>query len=57
MDKLEAMVSFVRIVDAGSLTAADDALDVSQPSMVRQLAARVLLCAHDRDPDAALDGL
>jgi len=39
MDKLKAMASFVRIVDAGSLTAAADALDVSQPSMVRQLAA------------------
>lgn len=39
MDKLKAMAGFVRIVDAGSLTAAADALDVSQPSMVRQLAA------------------
>lgn len=39
MDKLKAMSAFVRIVDAGSLTAAADALDVSQPSMVRQLAA------------------
>ena len=35
MDKLRAMAAFVRIVDAGSLTAAADALDVSQPSMVR----------------------
>ena len=39
MDKLRAMAAFVRIVDAGSLTAAADALDVSQPSMVRLLAA------------------
>lgn len=38
MDKLKAMAAFVRIVDAGSLTAAADALDVSQPSMVRRLA-------------------
>ena len=39
MDKLRAMAAFVRIVDAGSLTAAADTLDVSQPSMVRMLAA------------------
>lgn len=39
MDKLRAMAAFVRIVDAGSLTAAADTLDVSQPSMVRTLAA------------------
>lgn len=39
MDKLKAMAAYVRIVDAGSLTAAADALDVSQPSMVRLLAA------------------
>jgi DNA-binding transcriptional LysR family regulator len=39
MDKLKAMGAFVRIVEAGSLTAAADALGVSQPSMVRQLAA------------------
>ncbi|GIL03621.1 MAG: LysR family transcriptional regulator [Betaproteobacteria bacterium] len=39
MDKFKAMAAFVRIVDAGSLTAAADALDVSQPSMVRLLAA------------------
>jgi DNA-binding transcriptional LysR family regulator len=39
MDKLKAMAAFVRIVDAGSLTAAADALEVSQPSMVRLLAA------------------
>ncbi len=39
MDKLKAMAAFVRIVEAGSLTAAADELDVSQPSMVRQLAA------------------
>ncbi len=39
MDKLKAMAAFVRIVEAGSLTAAADALDVSQPSMVRLLAA------------------
>jgi DNA-binding transcriptional LysR family regulator len=39
MDKLKAMAAFVQIVDAGSLTAAADALDVSQPSMVRLLAA------------------
>lgn len=39
MDKLKAMAAFVRIVDAGSITAAADALEVSQPSMVRLLAA------------------
>lgn len=39
MDKLKAMAAFVRIVEAGSLTAAADALDVSQPAMVRRLAA------------------
>jgi DNA-binding transcriptional LysR family regulator len=39
MDKLKAMAAYVRIVDAGSLTAAADALDVSQPSMVRLLAS------------------
>lgn len=39
MDKFKAMAAFVRIVEAGSLTAAADALDVSQPSMVRSLAA------------------
>lgn len=39
MDKLKAMAAFVRIVEAGSLTAAANELDVSQPSMVRQLAA------------------
>lgn len=39
MDKLYAMDAFIRIVEAGSLTAAADALDVSQPSMVRTLAA------------------
>ncbi|MEQ1515098.1 MAG: LysR family transcriptional regulator [Usitatibacteraceae bacterium] len=39
MDKLYAIEAFIRIVDAGSLTAAADAMDVSQPSMVRTLAA------------------
>lgn len=39
MDKLYAIEAFIKIVDAGSLTAAADALDVSQPSMVRTLAA------------------
>ena len=39
MDKLRAMAIFVRIVDAGSLTAAADALGVSAPSVVRSLAA------------------
>lgn len=39
MDKLKAMAAFVRIVEAGSITAAADALEVSQPSMVRLLAA------------------
>ena len=39
MDKLNAMQVFVKIVDSGSLTAAADALDVSQPSVVRSLAA------------------
>ncbi|MGB7990999.1 MAG: LysR family transcriptional regulator [Candidatus Methylophosphatis roskildensis] len=39
MDKLYAMQAFVKIVDGGSLTAAAEALEVSQPSMVRTLAA------------------
>jgi len=39
MDKLRALEAFIRIVDTGSLTAAAGALDVSQPSMVRTLAA------------------
>ncbi|MBL8378636.1 MAG: LysR family transcriptional regulator [Burkholderiales bacterium] len=39
MDKFHAMRAFVRIVDAGSITAAAQALDVSQPAMVRTLAA------------------
>jgi len=39
MDKLRAMGIFVRIVEAGSLTAAADALHMSAPSVVRSLAA------------------
>lgn len=39
MDKLYAMEAFIKIVDAGSITAAAEALEVSQPSMVRTLAA------------------
>ncbi|MEQ8858475.1 MAG: LysR family transcriptional regulator [Pseudomonadales bacterium] len=39
MDKLTAMRTFVEIVDRGSLTAAADALDRSQASVVRGLAA------------------
>jgi DNA-binding transcriptional LysR family regulator len=39
MDKLNAMTTFVRIVEKGSLTAAADALDTSLPSVVRTLAA------------------
>ena len=39
MDKLKAMAAFVKIVDSGSLTAAAETLDVSQPAMVRTLAA------------------
>jgi len=39
MDKLRALMSFVRIVDRGSLTAAAEDLGVSLPSMVRTLAA------------------
>ncbi len=39
MDTLGAMRVFVEIVDRGSMTAAADALDRSQPSMVRTLAA------------------
>jgi DNA-binding transcriptional LysR family regulator len=39
MDKLVAMTTFVRIVDAGSLTAAADELDTSLPTVVRTLAA------------------
>src|SRR5262249_2481024 len=39
MDKLLAMKTFVRIVDAGSLTAAAVSLDTSLPTVVRTLAA------------------
>lgn len=39
MDKLQAMTTFVRIVEKGSLTAAAEALDTSLPSVVRTLAA------------------
>ncbi len=39
MDKLYAIEAFIKIVDSGSITAAADALDVSQPAMVRTLAA------------------
>ena len=39
MDTLAAMRVFVEIVDRGSMTAAAEALDRSQPSMVRTLAA------------------
>jgi DNA-binding transcriptional LysR family regulator len=39
MDKLVAMKTFVRIVDAGSLTAAAGALDTSLPTVVRTLAS------------------
>jgi DNA-binding transcriptional LysR family regulator len=39
MDKLAAMTTFVRIVEAGSLTAAADTLDTSPPTVVRTLAA------------------
>ncbi|MCX9155719.1 LysR family transcriptional regulator [Niveibacterium sp. 24ML] len=38
MDKLREMEAFVRIVDAGSLTAAAEAMQLSTPSMVRLLA-------------------
>jgi DNA-binding transcriptional LysR family regulator len=39
MDKFAAMRTFVRIVDAGSLTAASDSLGTSLPTVVRTLAA------------------
>lgn len=39
MDKLRAMEIFVSVVDAGSLTAAADALGMSAPAVVRSLAA------------------
>lgn len=39
MDRLHAITAFLKIVEAGSITAAAEALDVSQPSMVRTLAA------------------
>ena len=39
MDRLAAMRTFVEIVDRGSLTAAAEALDRSQPAVVRTLAA------------------
>jgi len=39
MDTLAAMRTFIAIVDRGSLTAAADALDRSQPAVVRSLAA------------------
>ena len=38
MDKLQAMATFVRIVDHGSLTTASEALDTSLSSVVRTLA-------------------
>lgn len=39
MDRLAAMRTFIEIVDRGSLTAAAEALDRSQPAVVRTLAA------------------
>ena len=39
MDKLVAMQTFMRIVEAGSLTAAADSLDTSLPTVVRTLAS------------------
>lgn len=39
MDRLRAMATFVRIVEAGSLTGAAEALGMSVPSVVRSLAA------------------
>jgi DNA-binding transcriptional LysR family regulator len=39
MDRLQAMTTFVQIVEKGSLTAAADALDTSLPSVVRMLAS------------------
>src|SRR5262249_12566906 len=39
MDKLSAMTTFVRIVEAGSLTAAASSLDTSLPTVVRTLAS------------------
>ena len=39
MDRLHAITAFIKIVDAGSITAAAAALAVSQPAMVRTLAA------------------
>ena len=39
MDKLGAMQTFVRIVDAGSLTRAAASLETSLPTVVRTLAA------------------
>jgi DNA-binding transcriptional LysR family regulator len=39
MDKLAAMRTFVRIVEKGSLTAAANALETSQPTVVRILAS------------------
>ncbi len=39
MDKLHAIEAFIRIVEAGSITAAAEAMEVSQPAMVRTLAA------------------
>src|SRR5919197_4609763 len=39
MDKFAAMKTFVRIVEAGSLTRAADSLDTSLPTVVRTLAA------------------
>ncbi len=39
MDMFHAIEAFIKIVESGSITAAAAALDVSQPSMVRTLAA------------------
>ena len=48
MDKLTAMKTFVRIVEAGSLTAAAETLDTSLPTVVRTLAGL------ERDPEPRL---
>ena len=61
MDRLEGMATFVRIVDAGSLSAAARRLRLSLPAVSRQLSALELrlgveLLAHDAPTRAHGDG-
>jgi poly-gamma-glutamate synthesis protein (capsule biosynthesis protein) len=60
MDKLRAMETFVRIVEAGSLTRAADGLQTSSPTVVRGLAAAgfdVVSLANNHSLDYGPEGL